>query len=91
MSNTTKARALRAFVSLTPQSAVLHQFGAIAFTANVVSPRPPVTHSPLNTSTPRPLRWYLLWSALSLWSLCQYAAAQPVYKVTDENGNVTFY
>jgi len=49
-----------------------------------------VTNSPLNTSTPRPLRWYLLWSALSLWSLCQYAAAQPVYKVTDENGNVTF-
>lgn len=49
-----------------------------------------MTHSPLNTSTPSPLCRCLLWSALSVWSLCQYAAAQPVYKVTDENGNVTF-
>ena len=49
-----------------------------------------MTHSPLNTSTPRPLCRCLFWSALSVWSLCQYAAAQPVYKVTDENGNVTF-
>lgn len=68
----------------------MHQFGALALTASVVSPRPPVIHSPLNKSTPGSLRGYLLWSALSVWSLCQYAAAQSVYKVTDENGNVTF-
>ena len=43
-------------------------------------------------SMPNPpaLSRYLLWSMLSVWCLCPFAAAQPVYKVTDEDGNVTF-
>jgi hypothetical protein len=41
-------------------------------------------------STPPALSRYLLWSTLSVWSLWQGAAAQSVYKVTDEDGNVTF-
>lgn len=41
-------------------------------------------------STPTALSRYLLWSTLWVGCLGQFAAAQPVYKVTDEDGNVTF-
>ena len=41
-------------------------------------------------STPPALSRYLLWSTLWVWCLGPFAAAQPVYKVTDEDGNVTF-